>query len=591
MLKSIHPPKYAQAASVLVKIIENPVFKSKKTKYEFWTELVDLICDHAQDMDMDILNAQDGDDQQGIAGKLNVENVLRAGILLFTDQVGRAWVYLIQLWNGLAQYFILKGEFERARDVYEEALRKVTVSFIFKYVQTVRDFTLVFDAYAKIEEALLVAKMQEMEESGQGDAVQIDMRMARFEKLLDSRPFLVNDVLLRQNPHNIATWDKRIDLFLALGNDDKTISAFNDAFARIHARKAIGKLDALWNRFAAFYEAKEDYEGVRRVYERAIKQNFKRVDDLAQVWCFWAEFEIRIGNFGGALDVMARATTPPKTRGLLLHNIKYSDESLSPQQRLFKSLKLWSFYVDLEESFGSVASTRIAYDRILELKIANAQIICNYAQFLQDQHCFEDVRLVLFQSYRIYERGIDLFGFPIAADLWTLYLNKFNERFKGDKLERARELFETVVETAPPKYAKQFYMLYAKHEEEFGLARHAMRIYDRATRAVDDSERFDTYLVYIAKAGELFGVVSTREIYQRAIETLPDRRARDMCLKFAQLELSLGEVDRARGVYAYGSQFSEPRTDPVYWKTWHEFEVSNGNEETFKEMLRYVFLA
>jgi pre-mRNA-splicing factor SYF1 len=31
---------------------------------------------------------------------------------------------------------------------------------------------------------------------------------------------------------------------------------------------------------------------------------------------------------------------------------------------------------------------------------------------------------------------------------------------------------------------------------------------------------------------------------------------------------------------------ADPRRDPDYWAAWHEFEVSHGNEETFREMLR-----
>lgn len=65
-------------------------------------------------------------------------------------------------------------------------------------------------------------------------------------------------------------------------------------------------------------------------------------------------------------------------------------QSLSVQARLFKSLKLWSFYVDLEESLGTVASTKAVYDKILELRIANAQIIVNYAAFLEENKYFEE---------------------------------------------------------------------------------------------------------------------------------------------------------------------------------------------------------
>ena len=67
-----------------------------------------------------------------------------------------------------------------------------------------------------------------------------------------------------------------------------------------------------------------------------------------------------------------------------------SPQALSSQARLFKSLKLWSFYVDLEESIGTVQSTKAVYDKILELRIANAQIIVNYAAFLEENDYFED---------------------------------------------------------------------------------------------------------------------------------------------------------------------------------------------------------
>lgn len=60
------------------------------------------------------------------------------------------------------------------------------------------------------------------------------------------------------------------------------------------------------------------------------------------------------------------------------------------QSRLFKSLKLWSFYVDLEESIGTVESTKAVYDKIMELKIANAQVIVNYAQFLEENKYYEE---------------------------------------------------------------------------------------------------------------------------------------------------------------------------------------------------------
>lgn len=59
-----------------------------------------------------------------------------------------------------------------------------------------------------------------------------------------------------------------------------------------------------------------------------------------------------------------------------------------------------------------------------------------------------------------------------------------------------------------------------------------------------------------------------------------------MCLRFAALERKLGEIDRARAVYAHASQFCDPRVNPQFWAEWNSFEIETGSEDTFREMLR-----
>lgn len=140
---------------------------------------------------------------------------------------------------------------------------------------------------------------------------------------------------------------------------------------------------------------------------------------------------------------------------------------------------------------------------------------------------------------------------------------------------------------APAEAVKPLYLQYAKLEEDFGLAKRAMRVYDQATKAVPASEKLSMYEIYIARAAEIFGVPKTREIYEQAIESgLPDKDVKTMCLKYAELEKSLGEIDRARALYKHASQFANPGSDPDFWVKWHEFEVQHGNEDTFREMLR-----
>jgi pre-mRNA-splicing factor SYF1 len=144
--------------------------------------------------------------------------------------------------------------------------------------------------------------------------------------------------------------------------------------------------------------------------------------------------------------------------------------------------------------------------------------------------------------------------------------------------------------------------MFAQLEEEHGLAKRAMAIYDRATRAVKPEDRFEVrrrpvlsppdrpasdapvssppspgqmFTVYIAKAAANFGLPATRPIYARAIEVLPDAQTAQMCLRFASLERKLGEIDRARAIYAHASQFCDPRTNAAFWTEWNAFESAS----------------
>ena len=100
-------------------------------------------------------------------------------------------------------------------------------------------------------------------------------------------------------------------------------------------------------------------------------------------------------------------------------------------------MKLWSFYVDLEESIGSVETTKAAYDKIMELRIANAQIIVNYASFLEENKYFEE-------SFKVYERGIELFTYPVVFEIWNIYLSKFVKRFVSAVSWRLRYPFTDI---------------------------------------------------------------------------------------------------------------------------------------------------
>ncbi|KAL8814306.1 MAG: hypothetical protein Q9223_006455 [Gallowayella weberi] len=542
--------EYTEAVKRYMEILDNPKFRSKhgKSDFQLWSEMVDLLVTQAKEI------------QTGDAVGIDVENIVRSGIERFADQRGKLWV-------GLATYWITRGDFERARDIFEEGITTV---------MTVRDFTLVFDSYVEFEESIIGTLMDaaairsEKGKVNENADFDLDIRMMRFEQLMDRRPFLVNDVLLRQNPNNVIEWEKRVALWGK--NKKEIVQTYTNAIAAIQPKKATGKFHELWLNYAKFYEEGGDLRNARIILEKAVKVPFKSVAELAETWCGWAEMELRHENFDRAVDIMAKSTQAPKRS-----TVDYFDETLSPQQRVHKSWKLWSFYVDLVESVSSLSETRKIYERIFELRIATPQTVVNFANLLEENRYFEE-------SFKVYERGLDLFSYPVAFELWNLYLTKAVDR--KISIERLRDLFEQAVEGCPPKFAKTLYLMYGSLEEERGLARHAMRIYERATRAVSEDDKLDMFTFYITKSASNFGLTSTRPIYERAIAALPDKEARDMCLKFAEMERRLGEIDRARAIYGHASQFCDPRTTPAFWSKWESFEVQHGNEDTFREMLR-----
>lgn len=64
---------------------------------------------------------------------------MRGALRRFTDDVGK-------LWTSLADYYIRLGHFEKARDIFEEGITTVV---------TVRDFSMIFDAYTQFEETMI----------------------------------------------------------------------------------------------------------------------------------------------------------------------------------------------------------------------------------------------------------------------------------------------------------------------------------------------------------------------------------------------------------------------------------------------------
>jgi pre-mRNA-splicing factor SYF1 len=112
-----------------------------------------------------------------------------------------------------------------------------------------------------------------------GSQDEFELRMARYEDLLDRQQLLISNVILRQNPHNVKEWHKRISLFE--DTPKLMVAEFTNALRTIDPQKAGGKLHTVWVRFAKFWEENDQLESARKVFEKGVAEKFKNPDHLA----------------------------------------------------------------------------------------------------------------------------------------------------------------------------------------------------------------------------------------------------------------------------------------------------------------------
>jgi len=100
--------------------------------------------------------------------------------------------------------------------------------------------------------------------------------------------------------------------------------------------------------------------------------------------------------------------------------------------------------------------------------------------------------------------------------------------------------------------------MFADFEEDCGLLNHCFRVYHEMIENVDDGHKKFAYKLYISKIGEHLGIVKTRAIYEKALNCLVFDDLISMGLEYSNVERKIGEIDRAREIFIYLSQYCEP---------------------------------
>ena len=526
-----------EAVIQLINLIEQ---KEENVTHSNFFRLVDLISKNANKIDSSQIS-------------VDLPLIIRSGLARFADEQGTLWV-------ALADYYIRKGLFDKAVEIYEEGIDTVL---------TVSDFSIIFDSYQNFLQLLLTSKMEE----------DTNLEIERLELLIDRRDEMLSSVILRGNPNNVSEWIKRTKLPRIAQDDSLVVQTFRAAIATVDplggaSLPVLGRVSSLWIEFGKYYLNMNDLKMFRATMNEAVHIGFKTVDELASVWIQWILLELTHNTDQEiVLETARRAIS--QYRG---------SPKGSVQANLFRSTKLWHLVLDIEESINGKIKpdlVRAIYEAMMGLKVITAQTILNYAQFEIDQGFFE-------RAAKILEKGTCIFPWPHCHKLWLFYLQlsvQFRRKSKFFSTERVRDLFEQTLQNCPKDISADFYILFYKFESEFGQAANAIAVLRRAATTIKTP--LDFYYVAIFEAQKLKGISAVREIFEAAISALSDpAHLIEMCTQYCQVEQQVGQTDRARSLLVHASQFAEPEKFEEFWHFWKNWELEFGDEETYKDMKR-----
>ena len=209
--------------------------------------------------------------------------------------------------------------------------------------------------------------------------------LARLEYLLERRPFLLNEVMLRQNPNNIGEWLKRVSLY----QTKRTLATEEQTQREIIAiyKRGIGELDytspfvdeptKLFIGLAKFYEDNEQLDEAFTVFDEAMRVEFPSGEHQVSIIREYCEMLIRSNNLNKAKDLLQRCFYKVKS-GRERVEAKIIVKKMKSQNRIEEvespdagqdskdngegsfsrdvmfSTSLWALYADLEISLGTI---------------------------------------------------------------------------------------------------------------------------------------------------------------------------------------------------------------------------------------------
>ncbi|KAH9260449.1 hypothetical protein BASA81_001619 [Batrachochytrium salamandrivorans] len=239
----------------------------------------------------------------------------------------------LQRWG---EVLIRLGEFDFAREVFDYALFEVCDSLV--------HFTRMFESLAQFEQSLL--------EEGEGAAGQFQLK--RLNRLLDDRTErVVGKLFLTKWPGDVRERIALAEYYRMRGDINKQRDVILSVYTEPKADP-----DLYNGNGADLFK----YLGELELGTKLVT----KPKELIALWTLRVE----------------QALNKEDGEGSKLLALKLAKESLV-NPKCQRSAELWALYLDLETSFGTLATTRAAYESAIELKTISLLGVLNYCDLLQ----------------------------------------------------------------------------------------------------------------------------------------------------------------------------------------------------------------
>eukprot|EP01103_Thecamoeba_quadrilineata_P012753 TRINITY_DN336_c0_g2_i1.p1 TRINITY_DN336_c0_g2~~TRINITY_DN336_c0_g2_i1.p1 ORF type:complete len:676 (-),score=115.55 TRINITY_DN336_c0_g2_i1:129-2156(-) len=426
---------------------------------------------------------------------------------------------------------------------------------------------------------------------------------------------------------NVIVWLKYAEMEMS----QKFINHARNVWDR--AVTLLPRCDQLWYKYALMEDMLGNFAGARQIFERWMEW---QPDEHA--WNSYIKFELRNGEIERVYSIYQRLVACHPTVRSWLKWSKFEekqghiDRAREVYQNAMEALgeesndeRLFIAYAKLEERAKEHERARTIYKYALDHipKRMAQELYKMWISFEKqngDRLGIEDVII----GKRRFQYEEEIKNNPHNYDVWFDYIRL--EEANGD-IEQARQVFERAIANIPPAKEKRYWrryiylwINYALYEEleakDFEKAREVYRSclkqiphkefsfaklwilfaqfeirqqnLDAARSifgcALGMAEHEKIYRKYIDLEFKLGNMDRCRLLYQKFLESDP-ANCQGWC-RFAELERSLKEIERARAIYELAVEQLVLDMPEIVWKAYIDFEIEQEEYDNTRALYR-----